>query len=333
MRLLHPQYLALFLFLPPLLALWWYRMALKARLRRRLGDGAALYRSSRAASAQRDWGRFALLNLVLAALVLALAQPQWVRHGVAPELRRMDTVFIVDTSPSMRAQDVAPSRLERALEMIAAFARRKAPQDRVGLVAFSSGSTVLSYLTEDPQNILFYLDYLKDDPSVRLGTNIGRALRNALAVLAKEAQVDPRAADATRVLVLISDGDDHGAELEAAVRDAKKRAIRVHTVAIGSARGAPIPVAWSDGRPEYLLDARGQPVLSRLDERSLRWIAEETGGASYRASSGHELTPVFAEIARKEREIRGYKPVSEYHDAYSGLLFAALGLFLTSLLL
>lgn len=331
MRFLHPQYLALLSLVLVLFPLWWRRTALKAALRRRLGIGTALLRMSYPTSARRDGWRYALLSLVLAALVLALSRPQWIQHTMTPELRKMDWVFILDTSPSMRAEDVAPSRLERALEVIGAFAQRKPLQDRMGLVAFSSGSIVLSYLTEDPQNILYYLDYLKQDTTVRLGTNIGRALRNGLSVLAKEKQV--QTTDSNRLLVLVSDGEDHGLELEAAVRAAKKQGIKVYTIAIGSARGAPVPVAWSDGRPEYLKDERGQMILSRLDDRRLRTIAEETGGAHFRAVSGAALTPIFAQIARQEREIQGYRPVTEYRELYGGLLCAAFGLFLTTFLI
>lgn len=331
MRFLHPEYLTLLLLVLLLLPFWWRGAALKGALRRRLGTGTALLRLSQAASARRDWWRYALLSLVMAALVLALSRPQWIQHSMTPELRKMDWVFILDSSPSMRAEDVAPSRLERALEMIGAFAQHKPAQDRIGLVAFSAGSIVLSYLTEDPQNIRYYLDYLKHDMTVRLGTNIGRALRNGLSVLAKEKQV--QTADSTRLLVLISDGEDHGRELEGAVRDAKKQGIKVYTIAIGSARGAPVPVAFSDGRPEYLKDERGQAILSRLDERSLRAIAEETGGTHFRVVSGAELAPIFTQIARQEREIQGYRPVTEYRDLYSGFLSAAFGVFLTTLLL
>ena len=128
-------------------------------------------------------------------------------------------VILLDNSPSMRAEDVPPSRLERALEIVGRFARNKPSQDRVGLVSFASGSLILSYLTEDSSNILYYLNYLKDDSSFNPGTNIGRAIENALTILSRDAELHPQVARKKRIFILISDGEDHGDELENAVRE------------------------------------------------------------------------------------------------------------------
>src|SRR5581483_5320026 len=145
----------------------------------------------------------------------------------------------------------------RALDVIARFCADKPPQDRVGLVAFSGGSVILSYLTEDVANVRYYLDYLRQDRTLRVGTNIGRALNNGVKVHAKEREVDRAAADHKRVMILISDGEDHGVELENAVRAVQKQGIKVHTIAIGSNQGAPVPIAWdNDGRAQYLVDAK-----------------------------------------------------------------------------
>lgn len=276
---------------------------------------------------------YLLTALAVAAAVLALAQPQWVRRMVLPEFKTLDVVFLIDASPSMRAEDVRPSRLERALGVIASFAEHKTPHDRIGLVAFSSGSVILSYLTEDPANIRYYLDYLRQDRTLRIGTNIGRALNNGLKVFAKEREIDRAAAEHKRVLIVISDGEDHGAELEGALRNVQKQGLKVHTVGIGSNQGARIPIAWEDDKVHYLLDRNGKPVISHLEERTLRWIAQETGGGAYRALTGEELGPMFADIVKQEREIEGFRQVVERRDMHEAFLIAALGLLLTAALI
>jgi Ca-activated chloride channel family protein len=245
----------------------------------------------------------------------------------------MDIVFLLDTSPSMRAQDVLPSRLERALQVIGGFSRKKPPHDRIGLVSFSGGSLILSYLTEDPNNILYYLDYLRDDNYLSLGTNIGRALKSGLTVIAKELEVSPEATNNKRVFILLSDGEDHGKELEGAVQEVKRQGIKVHTIGIGSQEGAPIPIAWEGEKIKYLEDQEGNKIITRFDERSLRWVAEVTGGNAYRSFTGQELESVFAEIVLKERDIEGFKMAVEYEDAYQRFLLAALGIFLTAMLI
>jgi Ca-activated chloride channel family protein len=233
----------------------------------------------------------------------------------------------------MRAEDVPPSRLERALEIVGRFARHKPAQDRIGLVSFASGSLILSYLTEDTSNILYYLNYLKDDLSFNSGTNIGRAIQTGFTVLAREAEIHPEvAARQKKVFILISDGEDHGDELESAVREATRQGIRIHTIGIGSAEGAPIPIGRENGTVRYVEDAKGNRILTRFDERSLRWVAETTGGTAHRSFTGQELEGFFTAIVKQERKIEGFKKVIEYEDVYRRFLLAAFGLLLVGML-
>jgi Ca-activated chloride channel family protein len=280
----------------------------------------------------RDWARYLLINLSLAALVFALAHPQLVREKRVAQPEKMDVVFLLDNSPSMRAEDVPPSRLERSLEIVGRFTRNKPSQDRVGLVSFASGSLILSYLTEDSSNILYYLNYLKDDSTFNPGTNIGRAIQNALTVLSRDAEVSPQVNRRKRIFILISDGEDHGDELERAVREANRQGIRIHTIGVGSIEGAPIPIGREDGVLRYLEDAKGNKVLTRFDEQSLRWIAETTGGSAHRSFTGQELGGFFEGIVRQERKIEGFKKVVEYEDSYRGFLLAAFGFLLVGML-
>lgn len=331
MRFLQPQYLFLLLLLLALFPLWLFRFT-RTRRARRTASGPVKSLSN-LSSTSGNAGVYLLTTLALAALVLALAQPQWVRQVVNPELKKMDLVFLIDTSPSMRAEDIRPSRLNRALEVIAGFCDRKPAHDRIGLVAFTAGSVVLSYLTEDPNNIRYYLNYLREDHIQRLGTNIGRALNNGLTVLSKEREINPTAADHKRVFILISDGEDHGDELRGAVTKIREAGLKVHTIAIGSAQGAPIPVAWGETPTRYLLNDKGEPVISYLDDSTLRWVALETGGGAYRVNTGAELPQILSRIVDTEREIQGFKQAVEHRDLHQEFLFAAFGLFLATIMM
>lgn len=333
MRFLQPQYLKLFLLLIALVPLWLIFLATKYRTRLSFGDHGPLKKVSRLSPLWRDMGRCALLNLVLAGLILALAHPQKIRDKKIAQPKRMDIIFLLDTSPSMRAQDIPPSRLERALEVIGSFAHKKLPDDRLALVSFSEASLILSYLTEDPNNILYYLDYLRSDSTVSYGTNIGRALKNGLTVITKELEVRPQAALHHRVFILLSDGEDHGSELESALRDVKRSGIKVHTVGIGSKEGAPIPIGRENGSVRYLQDNQGNQIISRFDEGTLRRVAEETGGNAYRSFTGQELGRIIGEIALKERSIDGLKKIVDYEDLYHNFLLASLGAFMAAILL
>jgi Ca-activated chloride channel family protein len=331
MVFLQPAYFKLFFLLALLMPLWLFYFFSKRNTRKRVGAGK-LDRISHLDSLWRDWARYFLVNLALAALVLALAYPQLIREKQVGQPEKIDLIFLLDNSPSMRAEDIPPSRLERALDIVGRFARNKPSQDRVGLVSFAGGSVILSYLTEDPSNILYYLNYLKGDSFFSPGTNIGRAIQNGLTVLSRDAELYPRAARQKKVFILISDGEDHGDELESAVREASRRGIRIHTVGIGSLEGAPIPIARENGTVRYLEDAKGNRILSRFDERTLRWIAEATGGSAQRSLTGQELEGFFQGIVRQERKIEGFKKVVEYQDAYREFLLAGFGLLLVGML-
>lgn len=332
MIFLQPHYFGLFFLLLLLAPLWLYHLFTKSRGRFRLGIWEPLRKISDLSSLGRNWLRYLLLNLALASLILALAHPQIQRETTVAQPKRMDIVFLLDASPSMRARDIPPSRLERAIEVIEGFSQKKPPEDRVALVSFAAGSLILSYLTRDPENLPYYLNYLKEDAAPRYGTNIGQALKNGLAILQKEAAVDPKTARHKKVFVLISDGEDHGAVLQDGVRGVKEEKVAVHTIGIGSEEGAPIPIAAEGGTVEYLEDAGGNRILSRFNEKTLRMIADESGGKFYRAFTGRELEGIFHHIAVREREIEGFKKVVSYDDLYSTFLFGALAFFMAATL-
>jgi Ca-activated chloride channel family protein len=333
MKFLYPAYLNLFFLLLALLPCWLYFLHNKRRSRRILGIGLALKRISHFSSLRRDVIRCLLLNLVMAAIILAVAHPQRVQEKKVAQAGVLDVVFLLDTSPSMRATDIQPSRLGRALEVIAAYSRSKLEHDRVGLVSFAGASMIISYLTEDANNILYYLDYLKEDTTVSHGTNIGAGLRNAVTVIRKDAELHPAAGRNKKVFILLSDGEDNSIELDGAVAAVREQRVKVHTVGVGSAEDVPIPISYEAGRPVYLEDDGGKRIMTRFDERTLHWIAEKTGGKFQRSLSGYELGQTFSEITLKEREITGFRKVVEYQDFYHGFLLAAAAIFLLALLI
>lgn len=326
MTFLYPEYLKLLLLLLILLPASLYRLRSRFRARRRLGGeklGLVSHPSGRLAETLKLAASFS----AMACLALALARPQIMVEKRMPELRKMDVVFLLDVSPSMRAQDIKPSRLLRAMRVISEFIEKKLPEDRFGLVSFSESSVILSYLTSDPNNIIFYLDYLREARELVLGTNIGGALKSALTVIARHMELEPEGGRNKKVFILISDGEDHGEELESALRAVAKAGIRTYAIGIGSRQGALIPIAEERGRIKYLEDDNGNPITSTFDEATLRRVASETGGRYYRAFTGEELEHIFAEIFLKERDIQGFKRVSQPLELYRHLLLAAFGFF------
>jgi Ca-activated chloride channel family protein len=335
LEFLRPQHLWLLVLLPAVFGLLRISARHKFRARAQFEDVLKVTRLSSVTTRRQETARSVLLLGTLAALILALARPRWDVEARKPVYRRQDLVLILDVSLSMHATDVNPSRTERAKEEIRNFLVNRGPLvDRMGLVTFSGTSVILSYLTSDVENILFYLDYMDLTPDISYGTNIGTALSSALALVDKEAQT---AAEAGRddpnqkIFLLLADGEDYGEELDDAVGKTVTAGIPVYAVGIGSEQDAPIPMQTRDS--QYLLrDDRGDLISARFDESALRSIAQVTGGRYYRSHTGAELARVMADFLEGRRELLKYETVVERVDLYPKLLAGA-GILLVLVLL
>ncbi len=216
------------------------------------------------------------------ALLLALGFVCWLdpRYGdevVAVERRGLDLIFCLDTSQSMLARDLEPSRLERALRDIRAVLPRLEGGDRVGLVAFAGAARLWIPLTHDLDSFRALLDEVDTDLVKVGGTDLAAALRRTL----EFADTDNAA---TTAVLLLTDGEDLAGAGQQAARELADRRIVVHAVGYGSSMGSKITVV-SNGREEFLRDQTGNEVVSRMDPESLRALATVTGGEFVRADA------------------------------------------------
>jgi Ca-activated chloride channel family protein len=318
MRLLRPELIDWFLAVPILVALWALGVAYVGTVRQRAPIAERFARVSRRSTAARSAGIVACGVIASAALAFALVRPQALLAAREPDYQRQDVVFVLDRSASMRAHDVAPSRFRRATAEIRNFLRNKPEAiDRVGLVGFADAAVILSYLTSDIDSVMFYLDWVDDDPTPLLGTNIGAALRSAREVAAKDDRQTPK------LFLLVSDGEDYGAELGDALAVFREENRRVHCIGIGSDHEVPTPLRQPDGREVWLRDDAGRVVTTRFDESTLRRIAATTGGRYVRSATGGELARAMEDIVSGERKQVGWRTSTEYRDLYRAGLAVA----------
>jgi Ca-activated chloride channel family protein len=324
MRFAHVAVLWLLLALP-ILGVF---LALQARrgtaaLARALGPRMAL-RLTAARSSHAQALRAGLLLLALACLVLAAARPQRGTHYVAAKRTGGDVLIALDVSASMLAEDLKPSRLERAQHEIAAILDRLRG-DRVGLVAFAGAAFVQCPLTLDYGAARMFLDFMGPDLVPEPGTSLAQALRVSTHAFDAESE-------GYRALILITDGEDHVGDLEAATEEARRAGVRVFAVGIGSDRGEPIPEHDETGKVTgYRRDREGRVVMSRLNESALRQIAEETGGTYVGAGGELGLDRIVDAIDRMEkRELAGGIRVL-YEERYRYFLWPALILLIAEL--
>lgn len=318
LRFVHPEMAVWLLVLPACAAACLAHHFYKRRSRR-LAPAAPRFRSlSRRSTGRRDAAVLLLAGCALGLLVAALTRPQLLRETRTAQFERQDLVIILDRSVSMRARDVRPSRGGRAVDEIRHFLRQKPDAiDRVGLVGFAGTSLILSYLTHDVDSLLFYLDWVDEDPSILYGTNVGAALSSALDVVQRDARQN------RTLFVVISDGEDNGGRLVKAVTAARAADIRVHCIGVGTDNESAVPVPGQDGQDELLKDDAGRLVTTRFSETTLRSVAAATGGRYLRSVTGGELLSALDAIVAGEARRTGGRPTTEYRDLYPALLAAA----------
>lgn len=212
----------------------------------------------------------AMVCSALALLVVALAGPKWGFHWEEVRREGVDVIVAIDTSRSMLASDVLPNRLERAKLAVQDLVRQL-EGDRIGLIAFAGTAFLQCPLTLDYQAFIESLRAVSVGIIPKGGTSVASAIRSGIEAF------EGRAGRHT-ALVLITDGEDHEGEIEAATQEAAAAGIRVFTVGVGTQNGELIEIEV-DGRKTYLKDRQGQVIKSRLDEETLRSIASTTGGA------------------------------------------------------
>lgn len=258
--------------------------------------------------------RAGLRVLGLGFLVLAVADPRWGYKVEEYTQRGVDVMFVLDVSRSMQAADVRPSRLMKARAEIRNLLGYLAG-DRVGLMVFAGLPDVLCPLTSDRGAFRLFLDMADTDLIPVPGTDLGKAIEAAAQVLGEDETK-------YKVVVLLTDGEDHEARGLAAAAAAAKRGIRVHTVNVGGA-GAPLM-----GEGGYRTDEDGKAIFSRPDPEGLAAIASATGGGFYQASSPRlELGALGEEIADMEdRDLHG-REVRDMEERYQFPLAVALLIF------
>jgi Ca-activated chloride channel family protein len=272
------------LLLVPLLAvLLWFMLRRKQKALERFGESELVRKLSQTVSRRGLLAKRLLLLASVALLVLALARPQFGTRVETVRREGQDIVVALDVSNSMLAEDIAPNRLENAKLAVTRMINRL-DGDRIGLVAFAGEAFVQSPLTTDYAAATLFLGAMEPGLVPVQGTDLGAALAVSLGAF------DQRDRE-HRVLIVITDGEDHEGAIEAAVTQAVDASIRIYSVGIGSSDGVPIPDFDERGRRRgFKRDADGRVVTTKLDEATLRRIADDTGGRYFRATArGTEL--------------------------------------------
>ncbi len=268
--------------------------------------------------------RVVLLGLAGVCAVLALMRPQWGMRVVASSRVGAEIMVALDVSRSMLAEDVAPNRLERAkAELVDLLSYLDG--DQVGLIAFAGRASVLSPLTPDFGFLRLVLEGTGPGSVTRGGTRLSEPIRKAVAGFGASA-------GAARVILLITDGEDHDSFALDAAREAAEAGVRIIAIGFGDEAGSEIRVTdRRTGAQQLLRDADGSPVVSRLNGKLLRELALQTGGVYVPAGTGVlDLESIYdRHIARLTRgELDGQRTVRD--EGYAWFVLLALVFLISS---
>ena len=316
-----PHILWLLILVPLLIGGYLWAARLYRRRLARFGEPETVRTLMPDASPLRVRNKFILCLAALGLLVVALARPQFGSKLREVTRQGIEIMLAVDVSNSMLAQDFEPNRLERtkfAINRLLEGLR----QDRVGLVAFAGDAYVQLPITADYVTARNFAAQLSPTMVSRQGTAIGAAIDLAASSFSS-------GSEGSRVLIVISDGENHEDDALAAAKRAAEQGIKIYTIGIGTPEGAPIQIGG-----EFLKDDQGNMVVSKLDEPSLEEIALSTGGAYIRATNKSiGLEEIIAKINQTEKKKLTSTIFEEFNEQFQYLVGAALLLLLADVLM
>ena len=302
---------------PLLAALYWYAGRRSRVMMDRFGELDLVRRLRATVSVTGVRWKGALVIAAVAALVLAVARPQFGTRVETLRRQGQDVMVALDVSRSMYAGDVAPSRLERAKIEIGRIIQRL-DGDRIGLVAFAGDAFVQSPLTADYGAAMMFLSAMDPNLMSTQGTDLARAITVSIEALE---ETPPE----NRIIVIVTDGEDHEGGLAEAIAAAADARTTVHTVGVGSPEGVPLPdVDGVEARGRFRRDDQGNVITTRLNETALQDIAMQTGGDYHRVGQGAGgLGRLLERIEDGGREVEA-REVTQFEEQFQIFLGAAL---------
>lgn len=287
MKFGQPDFLYLMIALPVAgAALYWSLQRRKDDIQR-IGNSDLIARLYASVNQRGRTAKIALWFVAFALVIIALSRPQWGTQVQIVEQQGSQVMIALDISSSMLAEDIKPNRLTRAKLEISDL-MTKLGGDEVGLVLFSGAAFIQFPLTFDYSSARSFLQNAHPGMISRQGTAIGDAIETALTGF-------DETRPSQRVIVILTDGEEHEGDPVGAASDAADDGVLVYTVGLGTSQGQPIPVPGTfNGNTQYMKDRQGQTVLSRLDEDTLQDIARAGKGRYFRVGGSPSAADAIA---------------------------------------
>lgn len=307
-RFENPQYLVLLLAIPVLFIIWLVSNRLRKKRIQRFGELTLVRQLMPDVSAQRPVVKFVLLMTAIALIVVMLARPQMGSKVSNEERNGIETIICMDISNSMLAEDVAPSRLDKAKMMVENLVD-KFTNDKIGLIVFAGDAFVQLPITSDYVSAKMFLQNINPSLIATQGTDIGRAINLATSSFTQQKGVG-------RAIILITDGENHEGGAVEAAEAAKKKGINVFIMGIGSTKGAPIPL----GDGDYLKDNTGNTVMTAVNETMCREVAKAGSGTYIHVDNTNDAQDKLdGELSKLQKGKTESVVYSEYNEQFQAV--------------
>ncbi len=297
-----------------LMVFWW-----KTRKQKQFADLVLLDKLSPEKSSFKSFLKIAISCLALAFLVISLANPKMGTKLETVKRQGVDIVFALDVSKSMLAEDIAPSRLEKAKQIVTKIIENLG-SDRVGIIIYAGNSYPLLPITTDHAAAKMFLQNANPNMVSSQGTAINEAIDRAITFFDNDEQTN-------RFLFIVSDGEDHEENTLELTQKASEVGIKTYTLGVGTKEGSPIPIRDIGGGVSYKKDNKGEVVITKMNPIVLRDIASEGNGKYINGNKTQETIDVIEELLVKaEKSEFETKQFSDYKDQFQW--FIAIGLLL-----
>jgi len=305
--------------IPLILLLFLVIQIWKHRAQKRFANASTLKKLSPNQSLIKSVLKVLVLCLAFACLAIALVNPKIGTKLETVKRQGVDIVFAVDVSKSMLAEDVAPNRLEKAKQLVTQIINNLV-SDRVGIIAYAGKAFPQLPITTDYAAAKMFLQSMNTDMLSSQGTAINEAIKLATTYFDDESQTN-------RILIIISDGEDHSNVAADVAKEASDKGIRIFTIGVGEVKGGPIPEKRNGIVVSYKKDNKGETVITHLDEGTLKNIAENANGTYINGKNTNEVVDkmkdILSKMDKKEFEAKQY---ADFKDQFQWFLGA--GIFL-----
>ncbi|MCZ6701972.1 MAG: VWA domain-containing protein [Ignavibacteria bacterium] len=323
-RFAHPEYLNALYLLPVLIIIFWLLYKNKNRLLEKFVDKELHSVVVSSYSNVKNYFKFGVIIIALVSLILAAANPQVGTKLQEVKQTGIDVFILLDVSRSMTAEDIKPNRLEKAKYQISNLIQ-KLQGDRIGLIIFAGKAYIQFPLTTDYSAAGLFLSAVDVNSVPYPGTAINSAINLAVESFDSSAT--------SKVIIAITDGEDHAGDVMDAVNEAAARDIRIYTIGLGSTGGVPIPMYNRRGDMDgFKKDNEGNTVLTKLDEAGLKQIAATGSGKYFRGNNYEDyLDKIYNDLSELKKSEFGVKKVTDYEDRFYYFLIPAIFLLIIEL--